>query len=250
MLLVASILLLLLTSTASSVRFGPPVIVRGAWNTSTGLQLDGNESSMDSFYSLGKDSFMFGQYETHLSQGEAVFVASNDSGASWYLSGIRNPAITAVSPRCQKVMDQFCNNMPPGSDGTDCITPQTKHWGRSMAPYYARYDQALKFGVAWRCYSYESLSPDLKHWSPSSKTPDAFCSQPGAALQEIAFKNSNQSLGWAGPEQALTGHGTRAPGTLRTLGRLELRSPTSFGSADTFEYRWVASVNRTLACCT
>ena len=168
MLLVASILLLLPTSTASSVSFGPPVIVRGAWNTSTGLQLDGNESSMDSFYSLGKDSFMFGQYETHLSQGEAVFVASNDSGASWYLSGIRNPAITAVSPRCQKVMDQFCNNMPPGSDGTDCITPQTKHWGRSMAPYYARYDQALKFGAAWRCYSYESLSPDLKHWSPSS----------------------------------------------------------------------------------
>ena len=218
----------------TGIRFAPPVIVHGGWNTSAGLHLDGNETMMDSFYSLGEDSFLFGQYETHLDQGQAVFVASNDSGASWHLAGIRNPGVSPVSPRCQKVLDQFCNNN--ASCGADCISPQTKRWGRSMAPYYARYDQGLKFGLAWRCYSHESLSPDLKHWSPTSKTPSAFCSAPGAALQSIAAKNSNQSLGWAGFEQALTGHGARAPSKLQTLGKLQLRSPTSFGSAGTFEF--------------
>jgi hypothetical protein len=244
MLLAASVALLALPCAAgelasgTSVRFAPPVIVRGAWNTSAGLRLDGNESSMDSFYSLGgaRGSFLFGQYETHLGQGQAVFVASNDSGASWHLAGIIDPgADEAVSPRCQKVLDQLCNNA--AAVGADCINPQTKKWGRSMAPYYARRDQGLQFGVAWRCYSHESLGPDLRRWSPTSETPSAFCSAPGAALRTIAAKNSNQSLGWAGAEQALTGRGrTRAPGTLRTLGRLQARGPTSFGSAGAFEY--------------
>jgi hypothetical protein len=235
-----STLLLVLPSGRATGRptFAPPVIVHGAWNASAGLRLDGNETAMDSFYSLGHDgasSLLFGQYESHLAHGQAVFVASSDWGASWQLAGVRNPVVSTPSPRTQKVLDQFCNNV--ADVGADCITPQTKRWGRSMAPYYARHDQGLKFGLAWRCYSHESLSPDLTHWSATSKTPGAFCSAPGAALQSIALKNSNQSLGWAGSEQALTGaHGSRAPGTLRTLGKLQARSPTSFGSASTFEY--------------
>ena len=143
-------LLLLLSAYAGSrpaaagVRFGQPVIVHGAWNDSAGNRRDGNESMMDSFHSLGSDSFMFGQAipsnASDLSPGEAVYVASTDSGASWHLADIRNPAA--------------------GSG-----------------------------------------------WAPN------------------------------GRPQALTGHGARrAPGTLRTLGFLKPRSPTSFGSASTFEY--------------
>eukprot|EP01052_Picozoa_sp_SAG31_P035197 SAG31_NODE_4215_length_3457_cov_1.360036_3_plen_585_part_00 len=232
------------TSLRRPPTFAPPVIVHGAWNTSAGLRLDGNESILDSFYSLGPSNgsraLLFGQYEGHLAQGQAVFVASSDSGASWSLAGVRNPVVGTPSPRTQKVLDQFCNNV--ADNGADCIIPQTKRWGRSMAPYYARYDQGLKFGAAWRCYSHESLSPDLKHWSATSKTPSAFCSAPGAALQLIALKNSNQSLGWAGAEQTLTGaHGLWAPNALRTLGKLQARSPTSLGSASTFEYSIGAS---------
>ena len=218
---------------ATGVRFGEPVIVHGQWNDSTGLRLDGNESMMDSFFSLASDAFMFGQYENHLARGEAVFVASNDSGRSWHLSQVRRPIYT-VSPRCQKVLDQYCNNEK--DVGANCMDLQKQQFGRSMAPYYARYNQGLKFGLDWRCYSHESLSPDLKHWSPTSKTPSAFCSAPGAALQEIVVHNSLNNNSWAGAEQALTGHGKRAPGTLRTLGQLETRGPTSFGSAGTFEY--------------
>ncbi len=116
-----------------------------------------------------------------------------------------------------------------------------------MEPMYALRDRGLNFGVAWRCYSHESLTLDMKHWSPTSKTPAAFCSRPGPALKQLAESCDHATdRGWAGAEQALTGHGARAPGTLRTLGRLHagpdgsvVAPPapwTGMSSAGTFQY--------------
>ena len=104
-----------------SVRFLPPVIVHGAWNTSRGWPLDGNESMMDSFYALN-DNFLFGSYREHwnLESGEGVFVASNDSGRSWHLSQILKPQpVQHVSSRCQERLNAFCNN--ESTVGPDCL---------------------------------------------------------------------------------------------------------------------------------
>ena len=69
-------------SSSTTVQFGAPVIVHGAWNDSAGFRRDGNESMMDSFHSLGSDYFMFGQAipsnVSDLSPGEAVYVASTE----------------------------------------------------------------------------------------------------------------------------------------------------------------------------
>jgi hypothetical protein len=226
------------SAASASVHFLPPVIVHGAWNTSRGWRLDGNESAMDSFYALNND-FIFGQYEGHwnLDSGEAVFVVSKDSGRSWHLSQILRPA-QHVSPACQERLNAFCNN--ESTVGPDCLDPQTKAFHRSMRPMYALFDKGLNFGTAWRCYSHESLAHDMKHWSATSKTPSAFCSGPGPALEQLAKSCGTTDLDWAGGEQALTGHGLRAPGTLRTLGSLRAGSNgsnrTSFSSAGTYQY--------------
>jgi hypothetical protein len=221
------------------LRFLPPVLIHGAWNASAPVErLDANESAMDSFYAL-TDDFLFGQYESHLSGGEAVFVASSDSGRSWGLSQIWRPPPVTVGPACQLELDAFCNNET--LVGADCLDPQRAHYNRSMSPMVGLRDEGLQFGVAWRCYSHESLTRDMKHWSAHSKTPNAFCSRPGPALEQLARTCATSSPGavWAGAEQALTGHGARSPGTLRTLGVLQVlpedHKATAMSSPGSFE---------------
>ncbi len=38
----------------------------------------------------------------------------------------------------------------------------------------------------WRCYSALALSPDKSEWSNKAKHPNAYCSEPGSALEAIA----------------------------------------------------------------
>ena len=128
---------------APLVRFSPPVIVHGAWNTSRGWRLDGNESMLDSFYALN-DNFLFGSYMEHwnLESGEGVFVQSNDSGRSWHLSQILKPQpVQHVPAACQEQLNAFCNN--ESTVGPDCLDPQTKVFHRNMKPMYALFDKGL-----------------------------------------------------------------------------------------------------------
>ena len=112
-----------------------------------------------------------------------------------------HPAKRPLQPACQAALDAFCNNET--LNGAHCIDPQRKEWGRLMAPYVAGFD--WKGQSVWRCYSHESLTPDMKHWSPSSKTPTAYCSGPGPTLGKLASGGSDAcSAASAGPATPAT----------------------------------------------
>lgn len=93
---------------------------------------------------------------------------------------------SSLPPGCQAQLDEFCSSV--SANGAACILPQRKQFGRSMEPYFARFDRSSPTnpGKAWRCYSHEALSANGSQWSPLAKTPSAFCSEGGAILQHIS----------------------------------------------------------------
>ena len=86
---------------------------------------------------------------------------------------------------CQPRLDAFCSSV--ALNGASCINPQRLQFGHDMRPYYARFDRssANNRGKAWRCYSHEALSSDLRRWDPHAKTPSAFCSEGSAIVHVI-----------------------------------------------------------------
>ena len=110
----------------------------------------------------------------------AVAAAAASSGTLCLPYAFYPPAHPLL-PACQSALNAFCNNETLNAY---CIDTQRKQYNRSMGPYVAGHN--FKGQSVWRCYSHESLTSDMKHWSPSSKTPTAYCSGPGPTLAKLA----------------------------------------------------------------
>ena len=94
------------------------------------------------------------------------------------------------SPACQHVLDAFCNKTSPTN-----VCPaacKKEGWNASLValddrgcPHPPCSSPSSISPATWRCFSPDALAPGLKHWSNSSKHPDAYCSGTSAQLNTL-----------------------------------------------------------------